>query len=313
MALCPHPDHHHVVLLGALQSSVLHLLPILMRRFGKNIVWTTLMLVIWAIGMNSIQVQKMKDSVPDDKSILVLGDSHSTGFQGANLLNLSIPGEPFPIQVGKALVALEQDEFDTAIFAIGPQTASSEPLRLMNNERNWLAGNQGKVSLVVFSELQLLTLLSGKSILYIALNAFNWSKKTSIPGDFNDHGPESDLSEKRTKERLHQHDVLRPNWYCDDRRFNKALSMLVEACKSRDTQLYLIETPYHKSYRDQVHPQGYKAFRSDILRFCNLHDDVQYIDFSKAPYPDHYFNDADHLNASGFRHFMEVDFQQLND
>ena len=284
-----------------------------MRRFGINIFWTTIVLAVWAIALNTVQVQNMKDSIPDDKTVLVMGDSHSTGFQGRNLLNLSVPGEPFPIQVGKALIALEQGEFNTTVCTIGPQTASSEPLRLMNNERNWLAGSQGKASLVVFANLQLLTTLSGKSILYFALNAFNWNKSTSIPGDFNDHGPKTNLSQERTKERLHQHDVLRPNWYCDARRLNQALTILVQACKSSGTELYLIETPCHMSYRDRVHSQGYNQFKSDLRHFCTLHDDVEYVDFSDTPYPDHYFSDADHLNERGFERFMSEEFQQLID
>ena len=282
-----------------------------MRRFAKNIGLMMLALATWVAGMNSLQVRRMKASIPDGKTTLVIGDSHSTGFKDSNLLNLSVPGEPLPIQVGKALIALDEVPFDYVICAVGPQTASSEPLRLMNNELNWVSGHQGQISLIAWAEPQVFTLTSSKTSCTGLLNIFNWNKGVELNNRFQDQGTSSDLSEARTTKRLQQHDVLKSNWYCDAIRFYKTLSLIADACHKSGTTLHLIETPYHQSYRSQIQPDDYAKFKSDITTFCLGHEYVSYSDFSNSNYPDDHFSDADHLNQRGFQRFMREEFQSL--
>ena len=284
-----------------------------MRRFGKNIFWTTLVLAVWATAMNSVQVQNMKNSVPDGKTILVIGDSHSTGFQGPNLLNLSKNGEPLPTQVDRALCVLEKGTYKTIVCAIGPQTASSEPQRLMNNERNWLSGNQNRISLIAFDQPHIIPLLTPKANCYQFLNLFNWNKREVIKNRFDNHGAESDLSEKRTRKRLNQLDIDQPNWYCDSTRFFKSILLLSEACRKSAASLQLIELPYHDEFRNQIHQKDYQKFKTDINRFCILHNHVSYTDFSDSNYPNDHFSDADHLNKTGFQRFMREEFPLLTE
>ena len=272
-----------------------------------------LALAAWAVGMNSLQVRRMKASIPDGKTILVIGDSHSTGFKNSNLLNLSVPGEPFPIQVGKALIALNEVSFSHVICTVGPQTASSEPLRLMNNERNWVSGNQGQISLIAWAEPQILPLTTIKTSFTGLLNMFNWNKGLELNNQFKDHGSSTDLSGTRTSKRLKQHDVLKSDWYCDRIRFYECLNLLVDACLKSSAKIHLIETPYHQSYRSQIQPDDYAMFKSDLTTFCQRHDHVSYSDFSNSNYPEDHFSDADHLNQRGFQRFMREEFKSLND
>lgn len=282
-----------------------------MRRFAKNIALMMLALTSWVTGMNIVMIEDLKNSIPRDKTILVIGDSHSTGFKDSNLLNLSVPGEPLPIQVGKALIALDEVPFDYVICTVGPQTASSEPLRLMNNERNWVSGHQGQISLIAWTKPQILALTSIKTSFRGLLNILNWNKGLTLENRFNDHGSSTDLSGMRTTERLQQQDILKQTWYCDGIRFSKSLSLLAEACNESGTELLLIETPCHHSYRSQIQPDDYAKFKSDITTFCLGHDHVSYTDFSNSNYPDNHFRDADHLNQRGFQRFMHEEFQTL--
>lgn len=284
-----------------------------MRQFVKNIVLMLFALVAWGVGMNSAMVKNLKEGIPIDKTTLVIGDSHSTGFKDPSLLNLSVPGEPLPIQVAKALIVLREDSFHSVICAVGPQTASSEPLRLMNNERNWVSGNQGQISLIAWAKPEILTLTTIKTSYTGMLNLFNWNKGLELKNKFTDHGPGTDLSEKRTTRRLRQHDILRHHWYCDRIRFFNTLKLLADVCHNSGTKLHLIETPYHKSYRSQIQPDDYAKFKSDIIRFCLNRDHASYTDFSNLNYPDNHFSDGDHLNQRGFQRFMREEFEILID
>jgi hypothetical protein len=77
------------------------------------------------------------------------------------------------------------------------------------------------------------------------------------------------------------------------------LKKIADMCFEKNIKLFLLATPLHHSYSDEIPEQARYDFDKSVLSILELRKNVYFIDFRKIRLEDSFFGDADHVNAAG--------------
>ena len=313
-----------------------------MKLFLKNILIfvsvISVVLILSSIVYNHIKTAYLADknlSITPNTHILILGDSHAeTAFNDSiipNSHNVAFHAEHYLFTYFKLKKLLHANpQIDKVILSFGPHNISQSAdvtifsesrnsrsfaryFMLLNSEgvndtysssQNWRT-NYLKWKFGIPFQLKLEAKLIYKTIFNkpISLNDFPFI------GEFyksNEH------TFNNVNTAIHAH------YFADNKLLNesdlaiKYLYKIIDLTTSKGIKLYLVNTPQHKDYFNNIPDYFKNAYKKEINRIAHNYPDVIHLDLSQLKIDNSKFGDYHHVNNKGAQIVSLVLIQNLD-
>jgi hypothetical protein len=296
-----------------------------MKRFIIQVVKYTLITVtvlVVLIGCTLLIVSKTSFTIRKDKSIIVIGDSHTQfAIDDAiftHAINIAQGGTAYLYSYAKLKRFLDENEHINTVllsFHYGILTTSIDddwifedkqilnifPLYFFLLDKEELSIFNGNISAIIaFMKIPVkniravLKFLIKHTVSYKDLNIGGYQKsdRNKLQDDFVIH--ESNKNSDNIKE---VYSLYQLNY----------LQKIINLCKKKNVELVLFNTPIYD-------PVKY-GFEDKLLDYYNLYfKGVRYINYSDYPLPEFGYGDIGHLNFKGaeiFSRYLEDNFYEI--
>lgn len=284
-----------------------------MRKFINNcfkLLGIFLVVCIGSIIFNSIMTNYYGYELEKNKSVLILGDSHTEYAINDNIftssLNLSHSADSYFYSFLKIRKLKDENpQINTLLLALSNHNL------LVEYEDKWIFNTSNIKSklriytdLMNFSDFLLLLKSNPSGVIQGLIESPKYSIKLLLKGDLTERNLGKFLSSKRnslakdiemfknkTKDRKLQYSEVEIYY----------LMQIAKYCKENDVNLVFISTPLHPEYKKR------KRKEFELLQnfYSSNLSEFKYLDYTEFELPNNYYQDMDHLNDLGSEFFTK--------
>ncbi len=304
------------------------------RMNSKKFVLCFLLVVFTFSSTNKLFYYILNDAdnltLKEETEVVVLGASH--GAQGVNpicfdnLENLCVAGEQLFVSREKlSLITNRVNKISKVILILSPSTFSES--RDKNNRKKESYFNNLLMYMYLFDD-KLISELSdyegldkrirdkfvfgllppSKKELKALVKYFLGANITQVHPGWGGYYPmgASNLDKEFVDRRLSHHYYYENEIEGILKGQVEKLDEIIAICEDRRIQLFLVRTPEHDSYSNNI-PMKYSLFFNELIKNrINNSSNVNYLNFVNLKLNDDCFRDGDHLNDKGSLIFSKV-------
>lgn len=274
-----------------------------MSNYLRKLIVFTIIPTLYFVLMGLVNFSFYSNSNPDLGGVgtLIMGDSHPQKAVDPSVLsnarNISQPAEPYVLSFWKLKKILKSNHPDIVVLGFAPHNFSKFNDGKFSDEKWAEEMFSRSYAIADFGSLT-----EEISIDYKAYVKSWWRKNCFYPrkrhieyiGEYRNSNMSdlSDLSETINRHYFYEGELLGFSSIASN-----YLDSIIKLCNTNNTDLLLVNTPVHHSYRNSI-PDAHLMHFTKIVEEMKERN-IKVMDFSNEVYPDSLYLNCNHLNTPG--------------